>query len=275
ENETIIQRPADQFTITKRYTEKAIEFIREKQDAPFFLYFPHSMVHTPLFASKDFQGSSPRGRFGDALQEVDWSVGQVTQTLEELGLAENTLVIFSSDNGPWLSMREHGGSAGLLKDGKGTTWEGGMRVPGLFYQPGSVLPGTISDMGSTLDLLPTIAAWTGAQAPSDRTLDGYDLSPVLREHAPSPRNEMLFYRKEELFAARQGDYKAHFITATCYRPDNQRQEHPTPLLYQLEHDPSEVYDKAEAHPEVLAEIQELVDKHQRTVVRVAAEMDKR
>ncbi|MEL7160153.1 MAG: sulfatase [Bacteroidota bacterium] len=274
ENETEIQRPADQFTITKQYTEKAVAFIEEHREEPFFLYLPHSMVHTPLFASPEFQGTSPRGRFGDAMAEVDWSVGQITATLEELGLAENTLVVFSSDNGPWLSMNEHGGSAGLLKDGKGTTWEGGMRVPGIFYQPGSVQPGIISDMGSTLDLLPTIAAWTGASPPTDRILDGYDLSAVLRERAPSPRDHMLFYRKEELFAARLGDHKAHFITATCYRPDNNRQEHPTPLLYHLEHDPSEVFDKATERPEVLASIREMVDRHRRTVVRVPAEMEK-
>jgi len=275
ENETEIERPANQFTITKRYTEKAIEFITEQRDNPFFLYLPHSMVHTPLFASEAFQGKSPRGRFGDAMAEVDWSVGEVVKTLEELGLAENTLIVFSSDNGPWLSMREHGGSAGLLKDGKGTTWEGGMRVPGIFYQPGTVVPGTITDLGSTLDLLPTIAAWTGAQSPTDRILDGFDLSAVLRERAPSPRDHMLFYRQDELFAARQGNYKAHYITATCYRPDNQRTVQPTPLLYHLHHDPSEVYDKAEEHPEILAEIREMVDSHLRTVERVEAEMEKR
>ncbi|MFK8161697.1 MAG: sulfatase [Lewinella sp.] len=275
ENEIEIERPANQFTITKRYTEKAIEFITKQKDKPFFLYLPHSMVHTPLFASEAFQNKSPRGRFGDAMAEVDWSVGEVTKALETLGLAENTLIVFSSDNGPWLSMREHGGSAGLLKDGKGTTWEGGMRVPGIFYQPGAVAPGTITDIGSTLDLLPTLAAWTGARAPTDRILDGFDLSAVLRERAPSPRDHMLFYRKDELFAARRGDYKAHYITASCYRPDNMREDHATPLLYHLQHDPSEVYDKAEEHPEVLAEIQEIVDNHLRTVVRVEAEMDKR
>lgn len=275
ENDSIIERPADQYSITKRYTDKALNFMTEHQDEPFFLYFPHSMVHTPLFASEAFQKTNLRGVFGDVMAEVDWSVGQVMDQLETLGLTENTLVVFTSDNGPWLSMLQDGGSAGLLRDGKGTTWEGGMRVPGIFRMPGTVQPGPISDMGSSLDLLPTIASLTGATPPSDRILDGFDLTPVLRERASSPRDHLLFYRKTDIYAARKGAYKAHYITETCYMPDNGREAHPVPLLFQLEHDPSEKYNLANDRPEVLAEIAELVSAHKLTVVEVEAEMEKR
>ncbi|MEL6142673.1 MAG: sulfatase-like hydrolase/transferase, partial [Bacteroidota bacterium] len=274
ENETIIERPTNQFTITKRYTEKAVEFISKYKDQPFFLYFPHSMVHTPLFASETYQNTSPRGRFGDVMSEVDWSVGQVLSTLETLGLEKNTLVIFSSDNGPWLIMKEHSGSAGLLRDGKGTTWEGGMRVPGIFYMPGTIQPGTITDIGSTLDLLPTIAAFTGAPTPVDRQLDGYDLSPVLKEQKNSPRDHFIYYRNQDIYAVRKGDYKAHYITATCYQPDNNKQVHEQPILFHLNHDPSEVYDKGAEHPEVLAEIEELVAQHRAEMEILPSEMEK-
>ncbi|MFT6000290.1 MAG: arylsulfatase A [Neolewinella sp.] len=274
ENEQIIERPADQYTITKRYTEKAVDFMTTHREAPFFLYLPHSMVHTPLFAGPDFQGTNPRGRFGDVMREIDWSVGQVMETLDRLQLAENTLVVFTSDNGPWLSMLEHGGSAGLLRDGKGTTWEGGMRVPGIFRMPGTVAPGRITDMGSTLDLLPTVAALTGAKPPADRPLDGYDLSGVLRNQSASPRNEFFYYRKAELYAARQGPYKMHYVTETCYTPDNGKTEHPQPLLFQLEHDPSEKYDHADRHPEIVSRIENLVAAHKGTVEMVPPEMEK-
>jgi uncharacterized sulfatase len=263
ENDSIIERPADQYTITKRYTEKAVAFIEQHAPSPFFLYLPHSMVHTPLFASAEFQGVNPRGTFGDVMAEVDWSVGQILQTLEDLQLTENTLVVFTSDNGPWLSMQQDGGSAGLLRDGKGTTWEGGMRVPG-----------PISGMGSTLDLLPTIAALTGAVVPTDRILDGYDLTPVLRERSASPRDHFFFYRQRELYAARQGPYKAHYRTETCYVPETNRREHTPPLLYQLEQDPSEKYDRSAEQPEVLAAIQALVTAHAATVRERPAEMEK-
>jgi arylsulfatase A-like enzyme len=275
ENETIIERPANQHTITKRYTEKAVEFITKNRDKPFFLYFPHSMVHTPLFASKDFIHTSPRGLFGDVMSEVDWSVGQVISTLEKLALDRNTLVIFTSDNGPWLIMLEHGGSAGLLREGKGTTWEGGMRVPGIFYMPGTVKPGTITDLGSTLDLLPTIAGLTGTTAPTDRILDGYDLSPVLKEKASSSRDHFFYYRNQDIYAVRNREYKAHFITETCYQADNQKTVHEEPLLFQINQDPSEKYNHADAHPEVLKSLQALVESHQKGVVAAPPEMEKR
>ncbi len=274
ENEKIIELPANQFTITKRYTEKAVEFIENNKESPFFLYMAHSMVHTPLFASKDFQDTSRRGLFGDVMNEVDWSVGQILNALSRLHLEKNTLVIFTSDNGPWLMMKEMGGSAGLLRDGKGTTWEGGMRVPGIFYMPGTIKKGSVTDMGSTLDLLPTIAAFTNSKLPKNRLLDGFDLSEVLKEQAPSPRDHFFYYRKQEIYAARLGSFKSHFITETCYKKDNEKVIQTTPLLYQIEHDPGEFYNRAKEHPDVILKIDKLVSDHLKTVKIKTSELDK-
>ena len=274
QNEEIIERPANQHTITKRYTEKAIEFITENKDDPFFLYFPHSMVHTPLFAHEDFLGSSERGFFGDVMAEVDWSVGQIISTLENLHLDKNTLVIFTSDNGPWLMMLDHGGSAGLLKDGKGTTWEGGMRVPGIFYMPGTVESGTITDLGSTLDILPTVAALTNAEVPNDRPMDGFNLLPVLKQKAKSLRDHFFYYRLQDIYAVRKNDYKAHFITETCYTLNNNKSVLENPLLFQVNEDPSEKYDRAEHEPDMVAELIALVKSHKSGVVAADCQLDK-
>ena len=275
EDETEIERPANQHTITKRYTEKAIEFIRDNRDEPFFLYLPHSMVHTPLFASEDFLNTSPRGFYGDVMAEVDWSVGQIISTLEENNLDENTLVVFTSDNGPWLIMLQDGGSAGLLKDGKGTTWEGGMRVPGIFYMPGTVQPGIVTGLGSTLDLLPTFASMAGASMPSDLVLDGFDLSNVLMNKETSPRDHFIYYRNRDIYAVRKNNFKAHFITATCYQLDNNRTEHEQPLLFDVDNDPSERFNRAEKYPEVVADLTRLASDHAESMVAKPSELDKR
>lgn len=274
ENENIIERPANQFTITKRYTEKAIDFINTNKDKPFFLYLAHSMVHTPLFASEGFQDTSKRGLFGDVMNEVDWSVGMIMDTLKKLELENNTLVIFTSDNGPWLMMLEQGGSAGLLRDGKGTTWEGGMRVPGIFYMPGKISPGITTELGSTLDLLPTIASLTGAHLPKDREMDGFDLGSVLFENKPGKRDHFIYYRQNEIYAVRKGAYKAHYITETCYKKDNQRVDHQQPLLFNVNKDPGEYFNHAEDFPELIDEMQNLVQQHQKTVEPVDSELEK-
>jgi len=274
-NKEIIERPADQNTITKRYTQEAVKFIRQNKNQPFFVYFPHSMVHTPLFASDDFDDTSRRGLFGDVLAEVDWSVGTILKTLEEENLTDNTLVVFTSDNGPWLSMLQAGGSAGLLRMGKGTTWEGGMREPTIFYWPGRIEPGTVMDMGATLDLFPTVCSLAGAHVPDDRVMDGYDLSPVLFEGEASPRKSMIYYRGEQIYAARKGPYKAHYITQGSYGMGGGRTEHKVPLLFQLEHDPSEKYNIAGQHPEVIEEIDRLVESHKKTVKPVEDQLVKR
>ncbi len=275
EDDKIIERPANQHTITKRYTEKGIEFIKQNQDQPFFLYLAHNLPHTPLFAAEEFLNTTKRGLYGDVVAEVDWSAGQITNTLLELGLAENTLFVFTSDNGPWLLMNQTGGSAGLLKDGKGTTWEGGMRVPGIFWWPGKIKPAIQTGIGSTLDLLPTIAALASSNLPQDRAYDGYDLAPALFEGKASPRDHMLYYRRDEVCAVRLGPHKVHYITETEYHRDNQYTIHDTPLLYNVEVDPSEKFNIAEDHPEVLEKVKALVEKHKTTVKPVPNELAKK
>lgn len=257
---TIIERPADQASLTKRYTEEAVRFIREHVDGPFFLYLAHTFPHIPLFASEDFLGVSARGLYGDVVAELDWSTGEVLRALSETGIAGRTLVIFTSDNGPWLVQRADGGSAGLLRGGKGTTWEGGLREPMIAWWPGTVPAGTTTGaLATTLDLLPTAAALASAPLP-DRPLDGYDILPVLRDGAPSPRDFFAYYRGDRVYAVRTGPWKAHFITQTAY-PDGPAVAHDPPELYQLEIDPSERFDIAAEHPEVIAEIRSRLAEH--------------
>ena len=158
----VIEQPADQTTLTKRYTEQAVKFIQENKTKPFFIYLPHTFPHVPMFASPDFKGKSRAGIYGDSVEELDWSTGQILDTLRREGLAEYTLVFFTSDNGPWLIMGDQGGSAGLLKDGKGSTWEGGMRVPGIAWMPGRIKPAVTRDLAHARDIFPTLLALAGA-----------------------------------------------------------------------------------------------------------------
>jgi arylsulfatase A-like enzyme len=261
-DEQVIERPADQHTITQRYTQEAVRFIQNHTVEPFFLYLAHSMPHVPLFVPETARGTSRRGLYGDVIEEIDRSVGEVLTAIREEGLAENTLVVFTSDNGPWLVQDSHGGSAGLLRDGKGSTWEGGMRVPCLAWWPGTVPAGAVTpELASTLDLLPTFASIAGAKLAADHLLDGYDLSEFLRSASNSPRQEMLFYRGTELFAVRKGPYKAHFATQPAYG-GGAKQDHDPPLLFHLEHDPGEKWNIAAEYPEVLSEIDALVAVHQ-------------
>lgn len=270
----IIERPADQTTLTRRYTDAAIAFMQAHRDRPFFLYLAHSMPHMPLFRSAEFAERSLRGLYGDTIEEIDASTGRLLDTLRDLDLDERTLVVFTSDNGPWALFDEQGGSAGPLRGAKGGTFEGGMRVPGIFWWPGTIAPRVVTDMGSTLDLLPTVAALTGASVPAGRTLDGYDLSPVLRASGRSPRTEMFFYRGTTLYAARLGSFKAHLVTRSEYGGEPAVVHDPW-LLYNLDHDPGERFDIAAAHPEVLAAVQQAVDAHRRTVTPVPSVLDAR
>ncbi|MEZ5000587.1 MAG: sulfatase [Bacteroidales bacterium] len=174
-NTEVIEQGPDLTTITKRYTEEAIKFISEHKDNPFFVILAHTFPHVPLYAGKEFQGTSSFGLYGDVVQEIDWSTGALLDKLKELGLAENTIVIFTSDNGPWLQKGDHGGLATPLRDGKGTSWEGGHRVPAIFRWPESIPAGTVIDgLSSIMDLYPTLARWAGAELPSDRVIDGKD-----------------------------------------------------------------------------------------------------
>ena len=202
----VIEWPVDQSLITRRYAEKAQQFIVANKEKPFFLCLAHSMPHVPLFASDAFEGKTERGLFGDVIEELDWSVGEVLKTLHENGLAKNTLVIFTSDNGPWLSKKEMAGSAGPLKDGKFSAYEGGARVPCIAWQPDTVPAGvTCHVQTSTLDLFPTFAALAGTDVPTDRVIDGLDIRDVLTGNfAAAPVREFFLYRGQ---AIRMGNWK--------------------------------------------------------------------
>ena len=238
ENEEIIELPVNQRTITRRYTDKAIEFVTENKDKPFFLYLPHSMPHIPLFVPEDAYDPDPKNAYKAVIEHIDTEVGRLVETVRELGLSENTYIIFTSDNGPWLPFKNHGGSALPLREGKGTTFEGGQRVPCVMWAPGRVPAGTTNDaLMSTIDLLPTLAALADSELPGDRKIDGLDLSATVIGDAPSPRNEFVYYTaRGDLDGIRIGDWK---LLA------NKK----TPLLFNLADDISEKNNLAPANPE--------------------------
>lgn len=268
----VVEQPARQTTLTKRYTAEAVKFVRENKSSPFFLYFAHSFPHVPLFASGDFKGKSRAGAYGDAVEELDWSVGQVLDALREEGLAERTFVFFTSDNGPWLIMGDQGGSAGPLRDGKGSTWEGGMREPGIAWRPGRIKPGVTSELASTMDLFSTALALAGARPPEGVAIDGRDLSALLYDGKPLPELPFFYYRGENLAACRIGPWKAHFFTQTGYgqaKPDL----HDPPWLFHLGRDPAEKRNVAAEHPDVIARIQAAVKAHTPGVVPGVPQLD--
>ena len=267
----LLEPRTDQTQLTKRYAEEAVKFIGANKDKPFFLYLPHTFPHTPLFASERFKGKSPRGIYGDVLAELDWNVGEVLKALKDNGVADNTLVFFTSDNGPWTLMgAETGGSAGLLKDGKGSTWEGGMRVPGIFRMPGKIKPTVERNVASTLDLFPTIIRLAGGSTPTDRPMDGVDLSGLLFKGEPIEREVFCYYRGEQLYAARLGAWKLHLITQAGY--GDKPVSHEKPLLYNLEVDPSENHEISAEHPDVVARLQAAIEKHRATVTPVRSQL---
>jgi arylsulfatase A len=287
-DETVVESPADLATLTPRYTDEAVRFLREhgregaKRGTPFFLYLPYTSPHTPLFSSMAQKGKSPRGLYGDAVEEIDASVGRILQTLLDEELAADTLVMFTSDNGPWLMQGVQGGSAGLLREGKGSTWEGGMREPCLVWWPGTVGPGRVSsDLACTMDWFVTAIKLAGAKVPSDRPIDGVSLVPVLDGSGPTPRQVMAYYNGETLAAVRKGPWKIHLVTveASSFNPLRFRPEtHNPPLLYHLEHDPSERFDLARDNPDVVADLlreanrlkQEVTPRHAAAMIANAA-----
>ncbi|HXP61782.1 MAG TPA: sulfatase [Dongiaceae bacterium] len=264
-NEQLIEEPADQTTLTRRYTGEAVKFIHEHRGGPFFLYLAHTFPHVPLFASDKFKGQSRRGLYGDVVEEIDWSTGEVLEALRREGLDGNTLVFFTSDNGPWLTQNEAGGSAGPLREGKGSTWEGGMREPGIARWPGRVPAGVVThELACTMDLFTTSLKLAGAKVPEDRIIDGVDLAPVLFGLGPSQREVFFYYRGTRLYAARKGPYKAHWITRSAYGPDSPV-VHDPPLLFNLGHDAGERFDVAALHPDVVADLAAEVQRHLATV----------
>ncbi len=264
-NGKVVEQPAVQTTLTQRYTEEAVKFISSHKDKPFFLYLAHTFPHVPMFASPAFQGTSRAGIYGDAVEELDWSTGEILETLRREGLAENTLVVFTSDNGPWLIMGNQGGSAGPLRDGKGSTWEGGMRVPGLFWMPGRIRPGVTSQPASALDLFPTALALAGAAPPAGIELDGRDLSPLIFDDALLSERPFFYYRGDQIFAVRLGEWKAHLKTQTGYGQPK-AETHAKPLLFHLGRDPSEKRDLAASHPQVAERLRALAEAQRASVV---------
>ncbi|MGB7348053.1 MAG: sulfatase [Pirellulaceae bacterium] len=221
-NEELIEPKTDMSTLTQRYTDEAIQFMKRNKDSPFFVYLPHSMPHTRLDASAQFKGKSKRGLYGDVIEEIDFNVGRILDTVNEMGVADNTYVIFTSDNGPWLIKNkghadghlpsDHGGSAGLLRSGKVSTFEGGVRVPTIVWGPGRVPAGkTCDSIASTLDVLPTFAALAGAEAPTDRVIDGEDIRHLIHGEFEKANADKAFYYylRVHLQAVRQGKWKLH------------------------------------------------------------------
>jgi len=271
-DEAVIEQPVVQATLTERYTAEAIRFIKDNKDKPFFLYLPHTMPHTPLHISDKFKGKSRRGLYGDVVECLDWSVGRILDTLAELGLDKNTLVIFTSDNGPWLLRGKHGGKAHPLRAGKCTTYEGGMRVPCIMRWPGSIPAGSVcSEVATTMDLLPTVAGLAGAAVPQDRIIDGRNIRPLMTgaADAKSPHDAFYYYHKYTLQAVRSGKWKLMFRRTTSqeypYRwPGMKKHGHKNEAipdsLYDLEADIGETTNVIAEHPDVAQRLRDLADR---------------
>ena len=260
----------DQSMLTTKYTEHAIDFIRKNKDNPFFVYLPHSMPHIPLYASEKYSGHSEKGIYGDVIEEIDWSVGQINKTLKELDLEENTLVIFTCDNGPWLIFGDHGGSADPLREGKFTTFEGGQRVPCIMKWPNVIPKASItSEIASTIDLLPTIAAITGSKLPQNK-IDGLDISGLLYgKETKSPRDEFFFYKGWKLEAVRSGKWKLHVPHAYSMVVESDSgnvhgrkgiKSNIELSLFDLSKDKSETTNLAAQYPEVVESLMQKIEE---------------
>ncbi len=267
ENNEVVKTNPDQTLLTQAYTEHAIDFITRHKEGPFFLYLPYAMPHIPLHPGKAFAGRSTRGTYGDVIEEIDWSVGLILDTLRKQGLSQKTLVLFTSDNGPWIIKGKRGGSSGLLRDGKGSTWEGGMREPAIAWWPGTVPAGQVEQrVACTIDVLPTAFELAGVDLPTDRSLDGESLVSVLRGNRPGAAHRPFFYYGpgNRLHAVRKGPWKLHIKTSSQTR--KKYFDGKLPLLFQLDEDPSEKYDLADKEPEVVQELTELLEQHRKQVV---------
>ena len=272
ENEIPLQVLEDQTFLTGALTDKAIDFIERHKDQPFFVYLPHPQPHVPLFAAEGFRNTQERGFYGDVIHEIDTSVGRILDKLKEEGLEENTIVIFTSDNGPWLSYGAHSGSSGIFREGKGTNWEGGHRVPAIVSYPRRIAANTRIDAPAMgIDWLPTLSQFTQSKLP-EKKIDGASLVPLLTQQtlASPHENFFFYYRTNELHAVRHKNWK--FYVPHTYRSLNGRigtnDGHPipyemnkieTPALFNLETDPSEQEDLAEKYPAIVAKISKIAD----------------
>ena len=269
ENETPIKEITDQSNLTKDITSESIRFIEENKNSPFFLYIAHPQPHVPLFVSKDFEDITGNGLYADVITEIDYSVGRIINSLEENGLTENTIVVFTSDNGPWLSYGDHSGSSGIYREGKGTTWEGGVRVPSIIKFPNRLKPRVIDEPVMGIDWMPTFASITGSKL-SDNIIDGKNIWPLLSgKTIKSPHEKLYFYyRVNELHSIRMDDWKIHF--ARTYRSLNGKEGGVDGIpvkydmnllenneLYNLVEDPKEKNNVYDEFPEVASKLEEL------------------
>jgi len=270
ENEKVVQLMPDQTQLTTWYTERAVSFIERQKDRPFFLYLAHNMPHVPIFVSKKFEGKSGRGLYADVIMEIDWSVGEVLRALKRHGLDENTLVVFTSDNGPWLLYGDHAGSAGPLREGKGTTFDGGMREPTIMRWLGRIPAGSVCrELASTMDLLPTIAKLAGTNAPRDRIIDGHDIWPLMSSQpgAKTPHDRFYFYWDRGLEAVRAGQWKLHLahdyrklsVPGRGSKPGKYANGKMPGALYDLESDIGETNDVSAQFPDVVARLRAIAE----------------
>lgn len=261
ENEMVLEYNSDQSKFTTQFTERTVDFIRKNKNEPFFIYLAHVMPHVPLFVSDKFEGKSEMGLYGDVIMEIDWSVGQILQALKEEGLDENTIVVFTSDNGPWLSYGDHGGSAGPLRDGKTTTFDGGMRVPAIMRWPGNIPAGEVCrEIATTMDLLPTFANLIKAPLP-EKPIDGKDIWPLMsgQPDAVSPHEAFFYYDVWKLDAVRSGNWKLH-LPRKYYTsvepgsgglPGTSEWSYIDLALFDLKNDIGEQHDLSFKHPEIV------------------------
>lgn len=267
--ERVIELMPDQRRLTASYTERAVKFIQANRERPFFLYVPHSMPHVPLFVSERFQGKTQRGLYGDVISEIDWSVGQIVDALKREGLEDDTLVMFSSDNGPWLLYGDHAGSAQPLREGKATSFDGGVRVPFIARWPGRIPPGTLCRQPAmTIDVLPTLARLAGASLPTN-TIDGRDIWPLLKGEPGAKGQEAYFiYWQRELQAVRSGPWKLHFKhdfvkpnpPGKDGRPGKYADLKIKRSLFNLADDPRETNDVAGKNPQIVQHLTALADR---------------
>ncbi|ALJ06706.1 arylsulfatase [Pseudalgibacter alginicilyticus] len=251
QQDEIVEYPVDQSTLSKRYTQQAVNFISDHKEEPFFLYLAHSMPHVPLFASENFKGKSARGLYGDVIEEIDWGVGEILKTLENLNIDKNTLVIFTSDNGPWTSKGDKGGSALPLRGGKFLTYEGGMRVPMIAKWSGKIKEGTVThEVASTIDFLPTIAHLTDANLP-EKEIDGKNIWKLLsgkKSKSPHKKEGFYYYKESTLEAVRQGDWKLRITKKEGVE------------LFNLEEDVSEKNNVASQHPKTVKKLRKMMEE---------------
>ena len=258
--EQVIEDPVDQSTLTERYTAEAVRFIEANKDQPFFLYVPHTFPHAPLYVSDQFEGQSDAGLYGDVVEELDWSTGEILATLDRLGLDDNTLVIFTSDNGPWME-----GSAGHLRDRKGVSWEGGSRVPFIARWPSVIPAGQTSDEPvMNIDLFPTLLALAGGDLPTDRVIDGKNIMPVLRDGAPSPHEALFLFQNDRIAGVRSGQWKlvleSNYLSAITRFDHEDSQFGNEGLLFDLARDPSESFSYARENPDVMARLHQYLEQ---------------